>query len=94
MGLSRIGLAVGGLSGYTAGGWLLDLSRALRTPQLPWLVLAGIGMLTWTMLALTFNRHRGGQNYWPVPCHTTRHAGPHRAVREVEVMTSGACRGD
>jgi DHA1 family multidrug resistance protein-like MFS transporter len=64
MGLSRIGLAVGGLSGYTAGGWLLDLSRALRTPQLPWLVLAGIGMLTWTMLALTFKKKpaSGGPN--------------------------------
>jgi len=51
MGLSRIGLAVGGLSGYTAGGWLLDLSRSLDSPALPWLVLASIGMLTLTVLA-------------------------------------------
>jgi len=53
MGLSRIGLAVGGLFGYTAGGWLLDWSRAVRTPALPWLVLAAIGWLTLTALAGT-----------------------------------------
>lgn len=51
MGLSRFGLAVGGLFGYTAGGWLLDWSRALRTPSLPWLVLAAIGLLTLSVLA-------------------------------------------
>ena len=50
MGLSRIGLAVGGLFGYTAGGWLLDWSRAAQRPALPWLVLAAIGMATLTML--------------------------------------------
>lgn len=51
MGLSRFGLAVGGLFGYTAGGWLLDWSRAMRTPQLPWLALAAIGLLTLAILA-------------------------------------------
>jgi DHA1 family multidrug resistance protein-like MFS transporter len=51
MGLSRIGLAVGGLFGYTAGGWLLDWSRAVHTPALPWLVLAATGMATLTALA-------------------------------------------
>lgn len=51
MGLSRFGLALGGLFGYTAGGWLLDWSRASRTPALPWLVLAAIGLLTLTVLA-------------------------------------------
>jgi len=51
MGLSRVGLAVGGLFGYTVGGWLLDWSRAARTPALPWLVLAAIGMMTLTVLA-------------------------------------------
>ena len=25
----------------------------------------------------------------PFPCHTTRHAGPHRAVREIEVRSGG-----
>ncbi|KRC03126.1 multidrug efflux MFS transporter MdtH [Duganella sp. Root198D2] len=53
MGLSRFGLAVGGLFGYTAGGWLLDWSRAVHTPALPWLVLASIGLLTMTVLAAT-----------------------------------------
>jgi len=53
MGLSRFGLAVGGLFGYTAGGWLLDWSRAMHTPALPWLVLTAIGMLTLTVLART-----------------------------------------
>lgn len=51
MGLSRFGLAVGGLFGYTAGGWLLDCSRAVRTPALPWLVLAAIGLVTLCALA-------------------------------------------
>jgi hypothetical protein len=27
-------------------------------------------------------------------CHTTRHAGPHRTVREVEVMRAGAVPAD
>ena len=35
------------------------------------------------------NRHRGRPCGSP-PCHTTRHAGPHRAVREIEVMRDGA----
>lgn len=50
MGLSRIGLAVGGLAGYIAGGWLLDLSRSADRPALPWLVLAAVGMLTLALL--------------------------------------------
>jgi hypothetical protein len=32
----------------------------------------------------------GGSHYRLRPCHTTRHAGPHRAVREVEVMRAAA----
>ena len=51
MGLGRLGLALGGLFGYTAGGWLLDWSRAAHAPALPWLVLAAIGMLTLATLA-------------------------------------------
>ena len=31
----------------------------------------------------------GGSHYRLRPCHTTRHVGPHRAVREVEVMRAG-----
>jgi DHA1 family multidrug resistance protein-like MFS transporter len=69
MGLSRIGLAVGGLSGYLAGGWLLDWSRAVHTPALPWLVLAAFGMLTLAVLACAAaplprkkGPHAAGQN--------------------------------
>ncbi len=51
MGLSRIGLAVGGLVGYVAGGQLLDHARAAGTPGLPWLVLGAIGLLTCAGLA-------------------------------------------
>ena len=40
------------------------------------------------------NRDRGDQHSWPSPSHTTRQAGPHRAVREVEVMRAGGRQGD
>ena len=55
MGLSRIGLAIGGLSGYTAGGWLMDASHRLAWPGLPWLVLAAIGLCT--LAALVFSQY-------------------------------------
>jgi hypothetical protein len=35
----------------------------------------------------------GGDPRGSRPCHTTRHAGPHRAVREVEVMRVSARQG-
>ena len=35
------------------------------------------------------DRHRGVEFKLHVPCHTTRHAGPHRAVRWVEVSWQG-----
>ena len=39
----------------------------------------------------THNRHRG-RGIASVPCHTTQHAGPHRAVRRVEVTRpAGGC---
>ena len=36
----------------------------------------------------------GGSHHRLRPCHTTRHAGPHRAVREVEVMRAEVRRVD
>ena len=39
------------------------------------------------------HRHRGSQIVLH-PCHTTRRAGPHRAVRVVEVMRGVACHVD
>ncbi len=46
MGMGRMGLAVGGLFGYTGGGFLLDHARSLNMPSLPWLVLTLIGSAT------------------------------------------------
>jgi DHA1 family multidrug resistance protein-like MFS transporter len=45
-GTSRLGLALGGATGYLGGGWLLDISRSLAMPALPWLILAAIGCIT------------------------------------------------
>ena len=47
-------------------------------------------------LCTSKDRHRG-PHFRRHPCHTTRHAGPHRAVRELEVMRVGAlpaCRSN
>lgn len=49
-GTSRLGLALGGATGYLGGGWLLDLSRSLGLPALPWLMLATIGAITFYAL--------------------------------------------
>jgi len=46
IGLSRIGLALGGLFGYTTSGYLMDRGRAIGMPALPWLVLSSIGLVT------------------------------------------------
>jgi DHA1 family multidrug resistance protein-like MFS transporter len=51
IGLSRIGLAIGGLTGYVAGGYLLDYARVLNMPAMPWQVLALIGLATLMGLA-------------------------------------------
>jgi MFS transporter, DHA1 family, multidrug resistance protein len=59
MGLGRIGLALGGLLGYVAGGWLSDSSYALQAPALPWLVLSGVGAVTWGVLAWQFRGQTG-----------------------------------
>ncbi|MDM5180346.1 multidrug efflux MFS transporter MdtH [Massilia sp. DJPM01] len=56
IGLSRIGLALGGLIGYVAGGYLLDAGRALGLPGLPWMVLCAVGCLTLAALAHQFFR--------------------------------------
>ncbi len=60
MGLGRIGLALGGLLGYVAGGWLSDSSRALHAPALPWLVLSAVGGATWLVLAWQFRSRAAG----------------------------------
>ncbi|MDQ1924891.1 multidrug efflux MFS transporter MdtH [Massilia pseudoviolaceinigra] len=56
IGLSRIGLALGGLLGYVGGGYLLDAGKALGLPGLPWMVLCAVGCLTLAALAHQFFR--------------------------------------
>jgi DHA1 family multidrug resistance protein-like MFS transporter len=54
IGLSRFGLALGGLFGYTVSGYLIDRARSLNMPALPWLVLSSIGFVTVFALAWQF----------------------------------------
>ncbi len=58
MGFSRLGLALGGAIGYTGGGWMYDTGRALQLPQLPWLLLGLVGLLTLAGLYWQFYRRR------------------------------------
>ncbi|MDE1185076.1 MAG: multidrug efflux MFS transporter MdtH [Pantoea sp.] len=50
MGFSRLGLALGGLIGYSGGGWMFDLGQQLSLPELPWMLLSTVGGVT--LLAL------------------------------------------
>lgn len=61
IGLSRIGLALGGLTGYVAGGYLLDAGKAHGMPGLPWMVLCAVGCVTSLALAHQFYRARAWQ---------------------------------
>ncbi|UDN23562.1 multidrug efflux MFS transporter MdtH [Aeromonas veronii] len=56
MGFSRIGLALGGMTGYVGGGSLYDFSLQQGQPALPWLVLGTIGVATMLLLARCFSR--------------------------------------
>ncbi|MFM5050469.1 multidrug efflux MFS transporter MdtH [Aeromonas veronii] len=57
MGFSRLGLALGGMTGYVGGGSLYDFSLQQGQPALPWLVLGTIGVATILLLARCFS-HR------------------------------------
>lgn len=46
MGFSRLGLAIGGLIGYSGGGWMFDLGQQLALPELPWMLLSSVGVVT------------------------------------------------
>lgn len=59
MGMGRMGLAIGGLFGYTGGGALLDFAREHKMPMLPWLSLACVGLATWLALRWQFSPARG-----------------------------------
>ncbi|TNJ22032.1 MFS transporter [Aeromonas sobria] len=56
MGFSRLGLALGGMTGYVGGGTLYDFSLQQGQPALPWLVLGTIGVATMLLLARCFSR--------------------------------------
>lgn len=58
MGFSRLGLALGGALGYTAGGWLFDAGKALHQPELPWVMLGMVGFMTLIALWWQFSDKR------------------------------------
>lgn len=62
LGMSRLGLGLGGLTGFIGGGFLQDLAGRLQLPGLPWLALAAVGVLTMFALHRQFTpRLRVGQ---------------------------------
>lgn len=58
MGFSRLGLAIGGALGYAGGGWLFDAGKAFGQPELPWVMLAVIGVITFFALGWQFSHKR------------------------------------
>ncbi len=58
MGFSRLGLAFGGALGYAGGGWLFDAGKASAQPELPWMMLAAIGVITFFALWWQFSHKR------------------------------------
>lgn len=56
MGFSRLGLALGGMTGYVGGGSLYDFSLQQGQPALPWLALGTIGVATMLLLTRCFSR--------------------------------------
>lgn len=58
MGFSRLGLAIGGALGYAGGGWLFDAGKAFNQPELPWMMLALIGIITFFALGWQFSHKR------------------------------------
>lgn len=55
MGFSRLGLALGGAVGYTGGGWMYDTGHAVGMPELPWILLGIVGLIT--LFALYWQFH-------------------------------------
>ncbi|PHM38670.1 multidrug transport protein [Xenorhabdus mauleonii] len=58
MGFSRLGLAFGGVLGYTGGGWLYDTGKNMNLPQLPWILLGTVGLITIYALHRQFNQRK------------------------------------
>lgn len=61
MGFSRLGLAFGGALGYAGGGWLFDAGKALRQPELPWMMLGVVGVITLIALWWQFSPKRSAR---------------------------------
>ncbi len=59
LGVSSLSLAIGGAAGSVAGGWLMDLSRALNLPHLPWATYGVVGLLSAIGVGLLTRRQRG-----------------------------------
>ncbi|ROP49409.1 DHA1 family multidrug resistance protein-like MFS transporter [Enterobacter sp. BIGb0383] len=58
MGFSRLGLAFGGALGYAGGGWFFDAGKAMGQPELPWAMLALVGLITLLALYWQFSLRR------------------------------------
>lgn len=58
MGFSRLGLAFGGALGYAGGGWFFDAGKAMGQPELPWAMLALVGLVTLLALFWQFSPRR------------------------------------
>lgn len=58
MGFSRLGLAFGGALGYAGGGWFFDAGKAMGQPELPWAMLALVGLVTLLALYWQFSLRR------------------------------------
>ncbi|SCC26168.1 MFS transporter, DHA1 family, multidrug resistance protein [Kosakonia oryzendophytica] len=58
MGFSRLGLAFGGALGYAGGGWLFDAGKVFNQPELPWMMLGLIGLITFFALLWQFGLKR------------------------------------
>lgn len=58
MGFSRLGLAFGGALGYAGGGWFFDAGKTMGQPELPWAMLALVGLITLLALFWQFSLRR------------------------------------
>ncbi|WP_444996447.1 MFS transporter [Aliikangiella sp. IMCC44359] len=56
MGVSSLGLAIGGGLGNFIGGWLFDISSIYQMPGLPWFVFCCVGLLSTLAMFLMFNQ--------------------------------------
>ena len=53
-----VGAAIGGAIGYIGGGWLFDAGKTAGQPELPWLMLGAIGVITFLALWWQFSPKR------------------------------------